>query len=208
MGNSTFKMKSYLSGSNTDTSLTHIYSSNYSTSLYILHETSFCHKKQCSPSQEKSCVVVPTTFCTLILQFSTIWVHPWLLHCKIWETKALPTLPHWKCEDDNRRQLISLCFPKQDKISSFLQPLSVYRSAKSEGAHIQPCDATHQVTVLPHSAAFHSWYWLSSGIPIQNTAKTQVFWILCCVCHLISLSSRLFLWISICELVQVLFLSL
>jgi hypothetical protein len=41
--------------------------------------------------------------------------------------------------------------------------------------------------------------------PYSTLLKHKCSGFLCCVCHLISPSSWLFLWISICELVQVLF---
>jgi hypothetical protein len=59
MGNFTFKIKSYFSGSNNGTSLTHNYSSNYSSSLYVLHKISFA-AKNINVLHKRKCVVTPT----------------------------------------------------------------------------------------------------------------------------------------------------
>jgi len=110
MGSCTLKMKSYLSGTNTDTSPTHIYSSNYSSSTYILHKISFCHKKHCSSSQEKSCVVMPTNniLCsdTTVLDHISASMAPSLQNVR--KESFSPPPPHWKCEDDNSRHLTHL----------------------------------------------------------------------------------------------------
>lgn len=104
MGSCTLKMKSHLSGTNTDTSPTHIYSSNYSSSTYILHKISFCYKNHCSPSQEKSCVVMPTNniLCsdTTVLDHINASMAPSLHNVR--KESFSPPPPHWKCEDNSR----------------------------------------------------------------------------------------------------------
>jgi len=107
MGSCTLKMKSYLSGSNTDTSPIHIYPSNYSSSMYILHKISFCHKTHCSPSQEKSCVVMPTNSIlhsdTTVLDHISASMAPSQKNVR--KESFSPSPPHWKCEDNNSRHL-------------------------------------------------------------------------------------------------------
>ena len=97
MGSCTVKMKSYLSGTNTDTSPTHIYSLNYSTSctfcikshfvtrsIAVLHRSKLCcdANKQCSDSD------------TTVLDHISASMAPSLQNVR--KESFSPSPPHWK----------------------------------------------------------------------------------------------------------------